>query len=123
MKLNEMIRDGLFDASTRQLTKNDLANLFDVVNKGPKSYYNLCRGLRFENVDKMDPSHYNLYTVSEGDSWTGISFKHYQTVELWWLICKFNGVKNPFDELKPGSLIYVPTDELKDLILDTISRR
>ncbi len=122
-KLNDLIQKGIFDSSkTPQLNKNNFANIFNVVNKGEKSYFNLCRGLRFKNVDKMDHSMYVDYLVLDIDSWTNISYKHYKTVELWWLICKFNNVKDPFAELTPGTYIKVPTAELKDKILDIIKK-
>lgn len=120
-KLNNLIRQGVFDGEhTSSLNKNSYANLFDVVNRGERSYFNLCRGIRFNNVDKMDEGKYSSYVVVETDSWPTISYKFYNTVELWWLICKFNNVKNPFTELTPGSVIKIPSEELKDVILNII---
>jgi nucleoid-associated protein YgaU len=120
-KLNDLIRNGVFrQANISQLSKNNFANLFNVINKGEKSYFNLCKGISFDNIDSMDHYYYVDYLVLENDSWTNISYKHYNTTELWWLICKFNGVKNPFEELTPGTYIKVPTDELKDTILNII---
>ena len=120
-KLNDLIKKGVISAdSASALSKNNYANMFNVVNKGEKSYFNLCKNLRFKNVDKIDHSQYTDYLVMEDDSWTNISYKHYNTIELWWLICKFNNVKDPFEELKAGTYIKIPTEELKDNILSII---
>ena len=121
-KLNNLLKDGVFDQQyVQSLNKNSYANLFDVVNRGERSYFNLCRGIRFNHVDKMDKSKYRDYVVVETDSWTTISYKFFETVELWWLICKFNNVKDPFKELIPGTVIKIPSDEIKDVILNVIN--
>ena len=43
--------------------------------------------------------------------------KFYKTVKLWWVICKFNNIKNPFTELLPGTFIKVPNEEIVKQIL------
>lgn len=120
--LNNLIQYGVFDSEmTKKLNKNSYANLFNVVNRGSNSYFNICRGLHFNNVDSIDPAMYKEYTVVENDSWTSISYLHYHTIELWWLICKFNDVKNPFEELEPGTVLKIPGEEIKNTVLNTIS--
>ena len=37
-----------------------------------------------------------------------ISHKLYGSVDLWWVVCQFNGVVNPFTDLYVGLLIKVP---------------
>lgn len=94
--LNNLIRAGVLDSKdTQQLNKNSFANLFSVVNRGAKSYFNLCKGISFSNVDSVDPGMFAEYTVTENDSWTSISYRFYGTVELWWLVCKFNRRQGP----------------------------
>ena len=105
------------------MNKNNYANLFDVINKTSDSYYNLHRGLRFDNVDKMSPDQYSLYEIKETDAWTIISYKFYKTIELWWLICKFNGIRNPIKELIPGKVIKIPNDEIKDMVLTLVAMK
>ena len=119
-KFNDMISNGSFgrDAPTK-LSKNSFANFLEVVNKGSESYFNLCKGISFK-FDSMNPDMYYDYIVLEDDCWTNISYKNYNTPELWWLICKFNDVKNPFTELEAGKIIKIPSVELKDWILDMI---
>ena len=102
------------------LDKNNYANLFDVINKGEKSYFNLCKNISFKNLDYLSSELFKTYEVKDGDSWTGISYKIYNTIDLWWLICKFNDVKNPFEELTVGMILKVPVEELVDIILETI---
>ena len=79
-----------------EFSKYDFANFFKVVNKGEKSYFNICTTINFDNVDKMPSSICSLYEVSAGETWTTISYKVFGTIRLWWLLCKFNNVKDPF---------------------------
>ena len=118
MKLNQLIAQGTFDETT-SLDNYNFANLFHVVNKGEKSYFNLYRNVNFELGD-LDPALFENYEIMESDSWTNISYKFYGTVKLWWLICRFNNVKNPFNELKAGKIIKIPVNELMENVLDVI---
>jgi len=120
-KLNDLINKGIFSSSDiSKLNKNSLANLFDVVNKGEKSYYNLCKNIYFNNNEYLTSDMISFYTIVEDDSWTNISYKFYRTYELWWLICKFNNVKNPFYELIPGNQLLIPSKEMVEEILNVI---
>jgi len=98
-KLNTLIKKGIFPPNMTKLDKYDLANLFNVVNKGELSYFNLCKNIYFDNIDSMSSDTVYDYIIIEDDSWTNISYKFYGTYKLWWLICKFNHIKYPFDEL------------------------
>ena len=79
-----------------EFSKYDFANFFKVVNKGEKSYFNICTTIKCDNVDKMPSSICSLYEVSAGETWTTISYKVFGTIRLWWLLCKFNNIKDPF---------------------------
>ncbi len=117
---NDIARAGGFGKDLKtSLPKNSFANFFEVVNKGPNSYFNLCKGLSFSYDNLSQDLSYD-YLVLEDDCWTGISYKSYGTPQLWWLICKFNNVKNPFTELEAGKVIKIPKPELKDWILEMI---
>ena len=121
MKLNDLILNGKIDSSeVTPLSKNSLANLFNVVNKGKNSYYNICSTINFKNLEYIDSSLYSSYEVKSTDSWTTISHKHYNTTELWWLICKFNEIKNPFTELTEGKILKIPGETIKNYVLEMI---
>ena len=120
-KFNSLIQTGKLKLTAGgMLDKNSYANLFDVVNKGEKSYFNLCKNINFKNLDYLSTELFTIYQVKANDTWTGISYKVYETIDLWWLICKFNDVKNPFDELVEGRILRIPSEELVDIILNTI---
>jgi len=120
-KFNTLVLNGTLKLTVRTtLSNNSYANLFNVINKGEKSYFNLCKNINFKNLDYLSTDLYSTYEVNNLDTWTGISYKMYQTYELWWLICKFNKIKNPFTELEEGKVLKIPSKELVEVILNTI---
>lgn len=38
-----------------------------------------------------------------------ISFKAYNTVDLWWVIYEYNGIIDPLFDLKTGQILKIPT--------------
>jgi nucleoid-associated protein YgaU len=100
-----------------RLSEYNFANLFNVVQLGEKSYFNISKTLTFDNIQDIPEQYYTLYELTESDTWTGISYTHYGTISLWWLICKFNGIVNPFIEITPGKVIMIPNKKLVDSIL------
>ena len=122
-KLNTLIQTGKIEmTAVKTLGKYDYANLFDVVNKGEKSYFNLCKNIYFDNTQYLTSSDVETYIIVDDDSWSSISYRFYRTYKLWWLICKFNNVRNPFEELTVGKLLKIPSEELVDIILETINK-
>lgn len=120
-KLNKLISSGVFkDVSF--LDNYNFANLFNVVNKGEKSYFNLCRSIYF-NIEDISPDLITIYEVAEGDTWTNISYRNFGTIKLWWLICKFNNIKNPFEEIEAGKFIKIPSKELMETIINVIQTK
>lgn len=53
----------------------------------------------------------------------GISYKFYETIKLWWIICKFNNIIDPFKELTIGKNIKVPSLDLVKQVLKIISEQ
>lgn len=104
----------------KKLDQYNFANLFNVINLGEKSYFNINKTILFENMDDIPLSYYSSYIIKSGDSWTGISFKFYKTIKLWWLICKVNNIKNPFFELTPGKNIKILDISIINDILQSI---
>jgi len=52
-----------------------------------------------------------LYTVEGGDLGRPdiISYKHYKTPDLYWVILWVNGIADPFEGLYPGMILRIPT--------------
>lgn len=37
-----------------------------------------------------------------------VSYKAYNTPDLWWVIYEYNGIRNPLLDLKPGQILRIP---------------
>jgi hypothetical protein len=58
----------------KKLNQYDFANLFNVVERGKNSYFNISKTINFINNEQILPSYYTMYEVSETDSWTRYKF-------------------------------------------------
>ncbi len=65
------------------------------------SYARLVRNLVFQRYRRvMSDEEFDL---------PKISYREYQSVDQWWIIGAYNGVINPFDDVKVGTLLRIPT--------------
>jgi len=102
----------------------NFANIFNVYDE-PKlgatfKTYNINRTLNFTDLDKTSTDNNGLFTphrVESGDTWTTLSFKFYQTIELWWLVAKVNNIIDPTEDPTIGSVIRIlKSDTVNDIL-------
>ena len=85
---------------------NDLRyeNIFKVFKtKDNFYYYNISKTVTFP--DTLDPRQIFYYRVKRKMPWTMVSFNIYNSIELWWVLCLLNKIKNPVLAPKTGTLI------------------
>ena len=72
-------------------------NLFNVYqNENQQYFYNLLAKVNFP--EEISEEYYTTYTVgSDLIQYTLLSYKVYNTISLWWLICAVNRITNPVD--------------------------
>jgi hypothetical protein len=81
--------------------------------KGAHYFYSLIKKISIPT--DIDETKIYYMTVRSNLPWTMISFKAYQTIELWWLICLVNKIDNPLIYPETGTNIkilrpeYLPT--------------
>lgn len=51
-----------------------------------------------------------VISLPTGKSLEHIAFQEYGKRELWWAIAQVNGIRNVFDELKPGMQLRIPKE-------------
>ena len=99
-----------------------LENFFTVFQEASGEYfYNIINTINF-NSDNIAEYTYNWYTVTLGDSYTYISYKHYNTINLWWLICSFNNINNPTSLPVPGTYIKILKPFYVNTLLNKINK-
>jgi hypothetical protein len=69
-------------------------NFFNIYNDpdGTK-FYNILRSIKV--FPALDSSIEDEYIVEASDTWYLISYKYYNTMDLWWLVCEYNQIKDP----------------------------
>ena len=55
-----------------------------------------------------DTTIYTLHTIQQGDTLDRLALDYYNNPTLYWVICSFNHIKNPYKELVPGQTIKIP---------------
>ena len=100
------------------LSKESMSNYFTVAVEDDGGYrYVVTRTVYVSGSNVADSDLYNEYTVLNGDHWTLISYKFYDTIDLWWLICKFNEINNPYEIPVAGTMIKIPTNEFVQAVI------
>lgn len=109
MKQNEII-DVKYKLSPQQYE-----NIFNVYEDSELGYfYNLLRTINFPKDISTDT--YDIYTVEPMDTWPLISWKLYNSIYLWWVICSVNNIQNPTSTPPAGTELKI----LKPLYLRNI---
>jgi len=98
-----------------------LENLFNVYNNGAHYFYNILGTVNIP--ENLDPATFVEYTVPAEDMpWTLISYKVYNTIDLWWLICSINNITNPIEFAKAGTTLKVLTPDYVASILQALKQ-
>lgn len=103
------------------LSQLKLENLFNVYNNGSNYFYNLIGTVNIPQ--DLDAETYVDYTVPANNMpWTLISYKVYSTIDLWWLICSINNIKDPTKFPTAGTVLKVLTPDYVSSILEAIKQ-
>jgi hypothetical protein len=107
-----------------QLLKLDVEsyeNIFNVYqDDNGMYYYNLLQTISFPS--NLPLSLFTSYVVKYGDSWPFISYKNFNTPNLWWLILLANNIQNPLEPLVNGTVLKIPKTEVVKEVLAQIGK-
>lgn len=86
--------------------------------------YNLSLAIHID-IDTINDSLFDFYHVRQGDAWTTISFRFYNTIKLWWLVVKCNAdvVENPLIMPASGTKIRIAKPVLVQNILSALNNQ
>lgn len=106
-----MSTDGVYQndlENVPRINQYNFENLFKVYSDDTDGsyYYNISNSLFFPE-DLSKDVYYEYRVKGNGMSWTYLSYIHYGTIKLWWLLCSLNNVDNPMDFPKGGTIIKV----------------
>jgi len=126
LRLNKdvIMKQNDFENLDNYLDQYDLANILNVYNDSKLGSfsitYNMNRTLNILDINNIDNSYFNTYTVNDNDTLIAISYKIYKTTRLWWLIAKMNGFYDPTQTLNTGINLKILKAEYISSILDNI---
>ena len=55
-----------------------------------------------------DTTLYTAHSVNAGDTFDSLALEYYNNPTLYWIICSFNRIQDPFTELQAGEIIKIP---------------
>jgi hypothetical protein len=97
-------------------------NFFNIYEDSDKTkFYNLLRSI---NVFPAENSFVeDEYYVQPNDTWINISYKYYNTIHLWWLVCEYNRITNPLDMPKLGTKLKLLKSEYVWTIISELNKQ
>ena len=93
-------------------------NLFKVYKIDDYYIYNIINSISFDT--DISPDYYYEWKINRSLPWTTISYLHYDTIQLWWLICIMNNIMNPVTFPETGTSIKVIKPKYVRKIIDNI---
>ena len=81
-------------------------------------YYNILQAIAFPKI--VSSKTFTTYYTNPSDLWTTISYRFYDRINLWWLICVTNKVMNPVVLPEPGLVLKIIKKQYIPDILDDI---
>ena len=95
----------------------DLCNLFTVVKTDGEQHYLINKTIYIKGANNPQASNFGTYIKKENDTWPLISYKIYEEIDLWWLLCKINNIIDPTAEITNGTEIkYLKKDIVTSII-------
>ena len=105
-----------------KLESNRLENIFSIQQtENGEYYYNMLYTVNFSN-ENLAPYTYDVYTTNQGDTYTLISYKMYNTINLWWLVCSLNNINNPTSLPAPGTSLKILKPSYVNTVLTAMSK-
>jgi hypothetical protein len=82
-------------------------------------FYNILKGINI--FPAADSSIEETYTTRYNDTWYLISYKYYNTMDLWWLVCEYNQIKNPTKMPEVGTVLKLLKPEYVSIVIQQLN--
>jgi hypothetical protein len=81
-------------------------NIFSVYMKDNHYVYNILKRVTLP-PGAIDTEFFTYEVITAETPWTSISYRYYQTIKLWWVLCVLNNILNPVYNIRAGTVIKV----------------
>ena len=107
-----LVTETFFELTGYRINNSSQLKLFNILQdiEDDERFMNIFRSYTINSRVLTTVIYYDLYEVENDDWWDNISYKFYETPNLWWVIALMNDVLNPFEELNVGDTIKVLRD-------------
>ena len=103
------------------LSPNRYENIFKLYqNENYLYYYNILNNIIIPT--EIDNSFYYNIVINRKVPWTTISYEQYGNIDLWWLICLINNIKNPIKYIEPGQELKILKQEYVSLVTESVKK-
>ena len=114
------ISDVAINNSDYDITDENFENVLNVhLDDNGFYFFNLLETVNFP--EELDPTTYSLYRVLPDDFYTTISYKCYNTIKLWWIICAANQILDPTSAPEVGRILQIPNTTTVSQILASVN--
>ena len=94
------------------ILKNKTYKEYDYISRyspSPYYYHSLDDKYITGTAKRLNPETlYSEYIVKVNDTYDKLALKYYNNPTLYWIICSFNNIADPFEEPNPGSKLKIP---------------
>jgi len=103
----------------KPLASDNYENIFQIYqDETGRYFYNLLQTINLPT--NLPNGYYNTYTIKYSDTWPLISYRFYDTPNLWWIIVATNNILNPVIQPEEGTTIKVLKTQAVRSILSEI---
>lgn len=95
--------------SRQRLNTSSRLNAYNVlqVSDTNQFFLNHFRNFTIPDFMKNDNGYFTVYYADDSEWWDNISDRFYDTPYYWYVLCEFNDIINPYEELVAGQLIKI----------------
>ena len=95
-------------------------NLFKVAKNNNYYFYNILKKIVIpENIDSRL---FSEVIITDNIPYTTLSYRFYNTQDLWWLICIVNNIINPVNNITPGTKLKILKNDAVNRLLAFIDQ-
>lgn len=115
-----MKQNSIKDTALPKLRSDNYENIFNVyLDRDDMYFYNILQTISFPT--NLPKGYYNEYNVVYGDTWPLISYKNYNTPNLWWIILLANNIINPVIQPQIGQSVNIPVNSVAQAVIQQIN--
>lgn len=93
-------------------------NIFQIAKNNDYYFYNILKSIKLPQT--LNSQLYTKKRISSRMPYTTLSYQIYGTQDLWWLLCLTNNIKNPVQNIEPGTEIIILKQDVVSTILKQI---